>query len=87
MNRATIDSYYQYYVSLNPWALRRPSTAGEVRSGMELLGGAELRDTEFNFGWFQPRGWLHAASVVRAYALGPGRPSDHPAGKPPALAR
>src|SRR5215472_830578 len=64
MDPSTIDSYCQYYMSLNPWALRRPSTAGEVRTSDGLLSEPEFRDTEFYHGWFQPRGWLHASSIV-----------------------
>jgi hypothetical protein len=50
MDRATVSSYCRHYVGLNPWALRRPPTAGEVRSGDELLSEAEFRETEFTAG-------------------------------------
>jgi len=84
MDRRTIDSYCQYYVGLNPWALRRPSTVGEVRTSDELLSEAEFRETEFYHGWMKPRGWLHASSIVlqtteieRAYLFAV-RPPNHP---------
>ena len=63
MDRNTIDSYCQHYVSLNPWAARRSPTVGEVRKSEELLSEAEFRETDFYYGWFKPRGWLHASSV------------------------
>ena len=84
MDRRTIDSYCQYYVGLNPWAGRRPPTVGEVRMSDELLNEAEFRETEFYLGWFQPRGWLHASSIIfhateteRAYLFAV-RPPNHP---------
>jgi DNA-binding CsgD family transcriptional regulator len=84
MDRSTIDSYCQYYVGLNPWAGRRPPTVGEVRMSDELLNEAEFRETEFYLGWFQPRGWLHASSIIfhateteRAYLFAV-RPPNHP---------
>jgi DNA-binding CsgD family transcriptional regulator len=66
MDRAAIDSYCQYYVSLNPWALRGVSIPGEVRTSDELLSEAKLRETEFYRGWMQPRGWGHSAAVSLA---------------------
>ena len=84
MNRETIDSYANYYVSLNPWAGRRTPTVGEVRTGEEVLSVAEFRETEFYYGWFKPRGWLHASSVIfetseieRTYLFSI-RPPNHP---------
>jgi DNA-binding CsgD family transcriptional regulator len=84
MDRSTIDSYCQYYVGLNPWAGLRPPTVGEVRVSGELLSEAEFRETEFYVGWFQPRGWLHASSIIfhateteRAYLFAV-RPAGHP---------
>ena len=29
-----------------------------------MLSVAEFRDTDFYHGWFKPRGWLHASSVI-----------------------
>jgi DNA-binding CsgD family transcriptional regulator len=84
MDRETIDSYTQYHVSLNPWAGRRTPTVGEVRTGDEVLSVAEFRDTEFYHGWFKPRGWLHASSIIfetteteRTYLFSM-RPPNHP---------
>ena len=84
MDPSTIHSYCQYYVGLNPWAGRRPSTVGEVRTSDELLGEAEFRETEFYHGWMRPSGWLHASSIVvqateteRVYLFAV-RPPNHP---------
>jgi DNA-binding CsgD family transcriptional regulator len=84
MDPSTIQSYCQYYVGLNPWAGRRPSTVGEVRSSDELLSEAEFRDTEFYYGWMRPRNWLYASSIIvhtteteRAYLFAV-RPPNHP---------
>jgi len=84
MDRATIDSYCQYYVGLNPWARRKPSTTGKVRRSLELLSEAEFRETEFYHGWFKPHGWGLATSIVldttetertHVFAV---RPPNHP---------
>ena len=84
MDRATIDSYCQYYVGLNPWARRKPSTTGKVRRSLELLSEAEFRETEFYHGWFKPHGWGLATSIVldtteteRTYIFAV-RPPNHP---------
>jgi len=84
MDRATIDSYCQYNVGLNPWAGRRLSTIEEVRTSDGLLSEKEFRETEFYRDWFEPRGWLHASSIVldvteayRAYFFAV-RPPNHP---------
>jgi DNA-binding CsgD family transcriptional regulator len=84
MDQGTIDSYCSHYMALNPWALRRPLTAGGVRRGMDVLSEAEFRDTEFYHGWYKPRGWLYPFSItlyttetecIYIFAV---RPPNHP---------
>jgi Bacterial regulatory proteins, luxR family len=64
LDPSSIDSYCSFYVGLNPWAGRRPSTVGEVRTSDELLSEKELRETEFYHGWMKPHGCLHATSII-----------------------
>lgn len=84
MDRETVDSYTNYYVTLNPFAARRAPILGEVRTGEQILSEAEFLDTEFYYGWYKPRGWQHASAVnfettetTRTYLFSM-RPPNHP---------
>jgi DNA-binding CsgD family transcriptional regulator len=64
MDPASLTSYEEYFVSRNPWLLRRKVLTGDVSTGEQLLSNRELVKTEFYNDFLKPNIWLHGCSTV-----------------------
>jgi DNA-binding CsgD family transcriptional regulator len=64
MDPAVRNSYDEYFVSCNPWLLKRKVFAGSVETGEQVINNRELLKTEFYREFLKPNIWLHACSGV-----------------------
>jgi DNA-binding CsgD family transcriptional regulator len=64
MDAQSRRAYDEYFVSRNPWLLRRKMFAGSVETGEQVLSNQELMKTDFYREFLKPHTWLHACSVV-----------------------
>src|SRR5262245_13365706 len=56
---ASVKSYQEYFVTINPWLASQPFRRGVVALGDQILSDSELVQTEFYNDFLRPQDWFY----------------------------
>ncbi len=61
-----IQSYQEYFVTINPWLAARPFRRAPIALGEQILTDRELLRTEFYNDFLRPQDWFYSCGVLIA---------------------